>query len=80
MLVPADADLEAGNWDKTFTLINEQVFAAEEIAACENIQQAARSGADARWMTGGLETPVLWFHRAIEEALGLPYHDCHGIE
>ena len=69
MLVPADADLSASYWDKTFRLINQQVFAEEDIAACEDIQQAARSGADQEWIIGGLETPVLWFHRAIDEAL-----------
>jgi phenylpropionate dioxygenase-like ring-hydroxylating dioxygenase large terminal subunit len=69
MLVSSDADLQASYWDKTFALINEQVFAAEDIAVCENIQQAARSGADTQWITGGLETPVLWFHRACDEAL-----------
>lgn len=69
MLVPKDVDLSANYWDKTFALINEEVFAAEDIAACVDIQQAARSGADSQWITGGLETPVLWFHRAIDEAL-----------
>jgi Rieske 2Fe-2S family protein len=68
MLVPKDADLEAAYWDKTFALINQQVFAAEDIAVCENIQSTARSGADSHWLTGGLETPVLWFHEACRAA------------
>jgi Rieske 2Fe-2S family protein len=71
MLVPADADLGAKYWDKTFELINQQVFAAEDIAVCENIQSAARAGADSQWLTGGMETPVLWFHRACQDAMGL---------
>jgi Rieske 2Fe-2S family protein len=71
MLVPGDADLGAKYWDKTFELINQQVFAAEDIAVCENIQSAARAGADSHWLTGGLETPVLWFHRACQDALAL---------
>jgi Rieske 2Fe-2S family protein len=69
MLVPGDADLGAKYWDKTFELINQQVFAAEDIAVCENIQSAARAGADSQWLTGGLETPVLWFHRACQDAV-----------
>lgn len=69
MLVPKDADLSSSYWDKTFSLINEKVFAAEDIAACENIQSAARSGADTHWITGGLETPVLWFHQACDAAI-----------
>jgi len=69
MLVPKDADLEAKYWDKTFSLINERVFAAEDIAICESIQSAARSGADAQWITGGMETPVLWFHQACRAAM-----------
>ncbi len=69
MLVPYDADLSASYWDKTFALINDQVFAAEDIAACESIQSAARSGADQEWLTGGLETPVLWFHEACAQAM-----------
>ncbi len=69
MLVPGDADLQASYWDKTFALINQQVFAAEDIAVCENIQSATRSGADTHWLTGGLETPVYWFHQACDAAL-----------
>lgn len=69
MLVPGDADLEASYWDKTFSLINERVFAAEDIAACESIQSSARAGADTQWITGGLETPVLWFHQACRDAI-----------
>jgi phenylpropionate dioxygenase-like ring-hydroxylating dioxygenase large terminal subunit len=46
LLVPADTDLDASYWDKTFALINERVFAAEDIAVCESIQSAARSRAD----------------------------------
>jgi phenylpropionate dioxygenase-like ring-hydroxylating dioxygenase large terminal subunit len=68
MLVPKDADLDALYWDKTFKLINQQVFAAEDIAVCENIQSTARSGANSHWHTGGLETPVLWFHQACRAA------------
>lgn len=72
MLVPQDADLEADYWDKTFKLINEQVFAAEDIAVCESIQSTARSGANREWILGGLETPVLWFHQACDEAMAKP--------
>ena len=50
MLVPADTDLDASYWDKTFALINERVFAAEDIAVCESIQSAARSRADREWL------------------------------
>lgn len=70
MLVPRDADLQAKYWDKTFSLINEQVFVREDIAVCENIQSVARSGANTQWLTGGLETPVLWFHQECRDALG----------
>ncbi len=69
MLVPADADLKANYWDKTFALINQQVFAAEDIAVCESIQLAARAGSDSQWITGGLETPVLWFHQECRAAM-----------
>ena len=70
LLAPADAELDSPYWDKTFALINEQVFAAEDIAVCESIQSAARSGADREWLVGGLETPVLWFHQAIDQVIG----------
>ena len=69
MLVPKNADLQASYWDKTFALINQQVFAKEDIAVCENIQSAARSSADTQWIIGGLETPVLWFHQACRAAM-----------
>jgi len=29
----------------------------------------ARSGSDSQWITGGLETPVLWFHQACKAAM-----------
>ncbi|OUS27561.1 hypothetical protein A9Q99_14035 [Gammaproteobacteria bacterium 45_16_T64] len=71
MLVTKEANLEDSYCDKTFALINQQVFAKEDIAVCESIQSTVRSGADEHWVTGGLETPVTWFHQEIERALTL---------
>lgn len=72
MLVPESADLNDPYWDKTFALINQQVFAKEDIAICESIQSTVRSGTDTTWITGGLETPVSWFHQALEQAIHPP--------
>lgn len=69
MLIARNEDLEAPYWDKTFDLINKQVFAAEDIAVCESIQSTIRSNTDTHWPIGELETPVKWFHHACEEAI-----------
>ncbi|MDD9892996.1 MAG: aromatic ring-hydroxylating dioxygenase subunit alpha [Gammaproteobacteria bacterium] len=71
MWVQEDAGLDDDYLSKTFKLINEVVFAAEDIAMCEQIQSAARAGVDTEWRIGGIETPVLWFHQACWKALGL---------
>ena len=69
MLVHKDQQKPDKYWDRTFALINNQVFAAEDLAVCEQIQVTARSGADTHWPIGTMETPVLWFHQACELAL-----------
>lgn len=68
MLRPANSDKPDAYWDRSFSLINDQVFAAEDLAICEEIQATARSGADQSWRLGGMEAPVGWFHENCARA------------
>ena len=55
------------HFERSYQLIEEQVFAREDLFAVEEIQagMAARAGPDV--VFGGLETPVALFHDVIEE-------------
>ncbi len=71
MIIPEEpkSDDDRRHWEKTFELIEETVFQREDLAIAESVQSGLRSGANTRFQLGGLEQPVGWFHRAIEEAL-----------
>jgi hypothetical protein len=74
MLIPAapTSDAERAHWDRTFQLIEERVFQAEDLSIAESIQATLRSGADDHFRIGRLEYPIQHFHDAIERALGRP--------
>ncbi|HEX2572358.1 MAG TPA: aromatic ring-hydroxylating dioxygenase subunit alpha [Polyangia bacterium] len=71
MLIPAapTSDAERAHWDRTFQLIEERVFQAEDLSIAESIQATLRSGADEHFRIGRLEYPIQHFHEAIERAL-----------
>jgi nitrite reductase/ring-hydroxylating ferredoxin subunit len=65
---PADAEEEA-HWEKSWTLLDEGVFAAEDFRAAALGQQGLVSGALDRLTLGTLETGIRHFHDQVEAAL-----------
>jgi len=54
------------HFEKSYQLIEEQVFSGEDLFAAEEMQAGMLAGAGSDLVFGGLETPVGWFHDAIE--------------
>lgn len=54
---------------KSFSLIDDGVFAREDLAAVEAMQRGIASGANHSLLFGRLEYPALWFHEAIDRCL-----------
>jgi phenylpropionate dioxygenase-like ring-hydroxylating dioxygenase large terminal subunit len=71
MIVPKDADTDdrRAHWDKTWTLIHENVFEREDMAAAEWIQSGLASGANESFACGRFEFPIRWFHDEVEKAV-----------
>lgn len=55
--------------EKSFALIDGQVFEAEDLAIAESIQSTLASGANRRVLLGGLEEGMRLFHAARDAAL-----------
>ncbi|MFN0246855.1 MAG: aromatic ring-hydroxylating oxygenase subunit alpha [Kofleriaceae bacterium] len=66
MVVPASRAGDAEHWDKSWELIEGSVFQREDLWVCEQIQRGLESGTDDPLLFGALETPIAWFHAAIE--------------
>jgi len=67
MLIPAAArtpDREE-HWAKSFALIDEGVFFAEDLATVESMQRGLESGANETLLFGALEHAALWFHESL---------------
>ena len=71
MLIPEDpADEKAQkHWERSFDLIDRQVFHAEDLHICEEIQRGFAAGTDETFLLGGLEQNVRKFHETIAETL-----------
>lgn len=69
MLVPAARVDEAQHWQRSWALIEEQVFAREDLWVCEQIQRSLGAGAVDELLFGALEQPIGWFHAQLEDAL-----------
>ena len=67
MLAPTPERSDA--WQRTWELIDEQVFAREDLAICESIQSVMGSGANEKFQLGALEASIRFFHDRIDEAL-----------
>lgn len=65
---PANAE-EEHHWDKSWRLLDEGTFAAEDFRAAALGQEGLSSGAIDRLTLGTLETGLHFFHSRIEEAL-----------
>lgn len=71
MLIPKapDSEPEAAHWDKTFGLIEGQVFQQEDLAMAETIQTGLGAEADTHFRVGRLEHTLLLFHQALDQAI-----------
>lgn len=71
MLVPEDPATEKArlHWDRSFDLIDRQVFNAEDLVICEQIQRGFAAGYADDFVLGGLEGCVRRFHETIADAL-----------
>lgn len=70
MLVPRAGLAEAhDHYRKSFQLIDEQVFRAEDLGTCERIQAGLNAGVVDSCYFGQLESPALWFHESVQQHL-----------
>lgn len=71
MLTPRapTSEQERDHFARSFALIDEGVFEAEDIFVSVGTQKGLRSGANESLLFGSLEEPAVRFHQFIEEAL-----------
>lgn len=71
MLTPAapENDEQREHFQRSFKLIDEGVFAAEDLFVAEGAQQGLASGANESLLFGGLEEAAFRFHQRIEREL-----------
>lgn len=69
MMVPAERAGETEHWDKSWGLIEEDVFQREDLWVCEQIQRSLAAAATDELLFGALENAVGWFHDRLEAAL-----------
>jgi phenylpropionate dioxygenase-like ring-hydroxylating dioxygenase large terminal subunit len=71
MLIPEEPqdDKAQAHWQRSFALMDDAVFNAEDLAVCEAIQRGLASGANEALTLGGLERNLVHFHAAVEAAL-----------
>lgn len=67
MLVPPGG--EEAHWNKSFTLIDEGVFAREDLAIVEAMQRGMQTGANDNVLFGELEHGSLWFHETLRSQM-----------
>ena len=71
MLIPAlpKTDAERAHLDKTFDLIEGNVFQKEDLSIAESIQRTLGSGANQQFRIGRLEDSIRHFHQALDRAI-----------
>jgi Rieske 2Fe-2S family protein len=67
---PAASEDERDHFLRSFELIDEGVFAAEDLFVCQSAQRGMLSGANEALLFGGLEEAAIRFHNIIERKLG----------
>jgi phenylpropionate dioxygenase-like ring-hydroxylating dioxygenase large terminal subunit len=66
--LPRD-DMARAHWDRSFALIDGQVFNREDLFICEQIQRGLASGANEDFLLGRFENNLRRFHETIAAAL-----------
>jgi phenylpropionate dioxygenase-like ring-hydroxylating dioxygenase large terminal subunit len=67
---PANHTEAAGaHFDRSFALIDGEVFGKEDLGMCAEAQRGLETGANEELVFGRLESPAVWFHRALDAAL-----------
>jgi Rieske 2Fe-2S family protein len=66
---PAASEQERDHFRRSFELIDQGVFAAEDLFVSVGAQQGMRSGANSSLLFGGLEEAAIRFHEIIEREL-----------
>jgi phenylpropionate dioxygenase-like ring-hydroxylating dioxygenase large terminal subunit len=66
---PPANDKERDHFRRSFELIDEGVFAAEDAWAAAGTQEGLLSGANDHLLFGGLEESAVWFHDFVERAI-----------
>jgi Rieske 2Fe-2S family protein len=69
MLVPRGASGEKEHWEKTWDLIERNVFQVEDLAVADSIQSSLPAAVDEEFRVGGLELPIRFFHDELESAV-----------
>jgi phenylpropionate dioxygenase-like ring-hydroxylating dioxygenase large terminal subunit len=68
----ATTDAARAHFARSFALIQGGVFESEDLLMVAEIQAGLETGANTSVTFGLLESPALWFHAAIDEALEQP--------
>jgi hypothetical protein len=72
MLIPRPpaSEAEEQHYARSFALLEEQVFAGEDLHIAEEMQAGIAARAQEHLLFGALEQPVSWFHDAIDALRG----------
>ena len=63
---PPENEKARAHWDRSFALIDEQVFNSEDLFICEQIQRGLAAGADDTFQIGRFEANLRRFHETID--------------
>jgi glycine betaine catabolism A len=64
------SDDERAHYTRSFSLIDGRVFTNEDLLMCAEMQSGLDTGANTSLLFGQLETPAIWFHEALDQAIG----------
>jgi len=71
MLAPRapENETERAGWQKTWELIDQKVFAEEDLAIAESVQSVLHSGANTSFQLCTLEHAIRWFHDETDRVI-----------